>query len=129
MGVRSPQPEGAGSGFGVATVRVRSQAADYLVTVEPGGQVCAWLPPTPGEALERRTLSLDHVGRFWHGLETFILAGETQGLAGLRVDPAHPNSVELVIWDDSVLDFLSPPVNGTRSQRLSGQAGWPGFTS
>ena len=74
--------------YGLAAVRTRAGTSDFLVTAENDGQVFAWLPATPGAALQRKTLSIAHVGKAWHSLERVAMAGGADGLAGLRVNRA-----------------------------------------
>lgn len=108
--VRRILPSTSGNGFGLASFRTHAGTSDVLATAEPDGQVCVWLPTTAGGPLQRKVLSLDHVGKGWHGLEKFNIAGGVQGLAGLRVDPSTPGSVDLVIWNGNDLGFVTPPV-------------------
>ena len=97
-------------GFGIASLRTKRGTSDVLAIAEPEGQVTVWSQTIAGGALQRRVLSFDHVGSGWHGLERFTTAGKAHGLAGLRTHSATPATVELVVWSDMELDFVTPPV-------------------
>ncbi len=101
---------GLSSHYGLAAVRNRTGTSEFLVTAECDGRVFAWLPPSAGASLERKTLSVEHIGYSWHGLERIPLAGGVDGLLGLRVASTTPQSVDLVYWDPSDLGFSTPPV-------------------
>ena len=110
--VRRPLTDGAlASSYGLATVRNRANSGDLLVTAEPDGQVFAWLPPSGGGGpLTRHLLSVEHAGQGWHALARVAMGGGTDGLVGLRVAPATPQTVDLVFWSPSDLGFTAPPV-------------------
>ena len=98
------------AGYGFAGSRTRAGTSDFLVTAENDGQVFAWLPPTPGSALQRKTLSVAHTGKAWHSLERVQMTGGAEGLAGLRVTPGSPQTAEVVFWSPYDLGFTTPPI-------------------
>ena len=96
--------------YGLAAVRSRAGTSDFLVTAENDGQIFAWLPATPGAALQRKTLSTEHVGKAWHSLERVPMAGGADGLIGLRVTSGTPQTADVVLWAPTELGFSAPPV-------------------
>lgn len=109
--VRTPLGNGSSfPTFGFATLRPNNGANDVLATGDPSGEVSIWMPTTnPLGPLQKKTLSLQHVGKAWHSMERVILPGSTQGLIGLRVSTVTPQSVDLIYWPASDLDFGAPP--------------------
>ncbi|MCB1133243.1 MAG: C-type lectin domain-containing protein, partial [Verrucomicrobiae bacterium] len=101
---------GLSNHYGLSSIKSRAGTSDFLVTAQNDGLVFAWLPPSPGAPLEGKPLSVEHVGHSWHCLERIALAGGADGLLGLRVTGASPQSVDLVYWDPSELGFSTPPV-------------------
>ena len=101
---------GLAGNYGFAAVRTRAGTSDFLVTAENDGQVFAWLPPTPGSALQRKTLSVAHTGKAWHSLERVQMTGGADGLAGLRVTPGAPQTADVVFWSPCDLGFTTPPI-------------------
>lgn len=98
------------SGYGLAAARTKEGTSDLLVTAENDGKVFAWLPPAGGGALARNLISVDHVGKAWHGLSRVSMGGGTDGIAGLRVTPSSPQTVDIVFWSPTELGFSAPPV-------------------
>jgi YD repeat-containing protein len=96
--------------YALASVRSRSGTSDFLVTGETDGQVSAWLPPAGGGALVRKPLSVDHLGKSWHGMARVAMGGGTDGLVGLRVTPGTPQTADLIFWSPNELGFTAPPV-------------------
>lgn len=69
-----------------------------------------WLPPAGGGALQRKTLSIEHTGKAWHGMARVAMGSATDGLVGLRVDPGVPQTADLVFWSPYDLGFAAPPI-------------------
>ena len=100
---------GLSANYSVAAVRGRFGTSDFLVTGENDGLVCAWLSPAGGGALQRNVLSVDHIGKSWHGMARVAMGGGVDGLAGLRVTPGAPQTVDLIFWSPYDLGFTSAP--------------------
>lgn len=101
---------GLSATYGLAAFRNRAGTQDYLMTGENDGEVFAWIPAAPGSVLARKTLSTAHRGKAWHALQRVVLAGDVDGVAGLRVSTGTPNTTEVVFWSPAELGFTAPPI-------------------
>lgn len=100
---RALAPTGPALGFALASVRLPGATAETLVTAEPDGQLAAWAPTPSGTEMRRQVLSVQRLGRVWHGLERLSMVGLGDGLVGLVVTPSAPQRAEIVLMSPTEL--------------------------
>jgi hypothetical protein len=83
--------------YGLACVDFLGTGNEILFTAEPDGQIFAWTGDATN-SLQRQLFSLNHYGEAWHALTGVKTTGSGDGLAGLMVDPANPNTCNVIYW-------------------------------
>ena len=84
--------------YGLASVKFLNQSNDVFFTGEPDGQVFAWTATGATNALQRQLFDSSYYGKAWHALIGVKTSSAGEGLAGLMVDPARPNTCNLIFW-------------------------------
>lgn len=83
--------------YGVTTARFLRQTNEVLFTAEPNGCLFAWTAADTN-ALQRQLFSMQYTGKGWHALAAVKALDAGEGLVGLLVDPAMPNTCHVVFW-------------------------------
>lgn len=107
---RKPLTERSQTGYGIATAKSSTGGIDALISAEPDGRVNAWVPATAGGPLERRSLGIGQVGRFWHCLESLEMPGVGEGIVGVHTEGSDSANAEVIIWNPDDFDLLNLPV-------------------
>ena len=84
--------------YGLASVNFLNTGKEVFFTGEPDGQVFAWTAKGGTDPLEREMFSADHTGKAWHALAAVKTLEPGEALMGLRVDPANPNTGDVILW-------------------------------
>lgn len=103
---RRMQGNGAAS-YGLAFVNYLNQTNTILFTGEPDGRVFSWQAAGATNALQSQVFSAHHAGKAWHALEGVQIPRQGEGLIGLRVNPASPNSCDVIFWPPQI-DLWKP---------------------
>jgi hypothetical protein len=97
--VRVPIPDGAiAQSYSLAVVNFKPYESNLLFTAQPDGNVYYWQATNSTDPLSRQLFTTAHRGKAWHALAGVKLTDSGQALAGLRVDPAHPSTCDVILW-------------------------------
>jgi YD repeat-containing protein len=94
--------------YGLASVNFLNSSKEIFFTGEPDGQVFAWTASGTTNPLQRQLFSAHHLGKAWHALAGVRTFSPGEGLAGLLVDPASPNTCNVILWP-SQASLPQPP--------------------
>jgi YD repeat-containing protein len=94
--------------YGLASVNFLSQSNEVFFTGEPDGQVFVWTATGATNPLQRQLFSAHHVGKAWHALAGVKTLQPGEGLVGLRVDPAAPNTCDVIFWSPASVPQTAP---------------------
>ncbi|MBI3986610.1 MAG: hypothetical protein HY343_06810 [Lentisphaerae bacterium] len=72
--------------------------ADVFFTGEPDGRIMSWVAGDASNALQSALFNGNDVGKEWHALASVRTYDSTEGLVGLRVDPANSQRCDVVYW-------------------------------
>lgn len=89
---------GVAQSYGLACANFLNTSNDVFFTGEPDGQVFAWTATGATNALQRQLFSPGYYGKAWHALAGVKTLSGGAGLAGLMVDPANPNTCNVIFW-------------------------------
>ena len=84
--------------YGLASVNFLNASNEVFFTGEPDGQVIAWTATGSTNPLQRQLFSAHHAGKAWHALAAVKTLEPGEGLVGLRVGPAAPNTCHVILW-------------------------------
>ncbi|MBI5385060.1 MAG: hypothetical protein HZA90_10280 [Verrucomicrobia bacterium] len=113
--------------YGLASVNFLNSSNDVFFTGEPDGQVFAWTAAGATNPLQRQLFSAHHMGKGWHAMAGVNTLEPGEGLVGLRVDPAAPDTCDLILWPpQSQLPQLSSPPQTAPSASVLPQSGVAG---
>lgn len=96
---RQPVLSGATNpAYGLAVLNFTNGAGEVFFTGEPDGRVFYWIATNATGPLQRQLFSSHHSGKTWHALAGVKTLEPGEGLVGLRVDPAAPNTCDVIFW-------------------------------
>lgn len=84
--------------FAAASANYLNSTNEILFTAEPDGRVFSWASTNSIGPLQRQLFSSQYAGTAWHALTRMKTLEPGEGLVGLDVDPANPNTCRVIFW-------------------------------
>jgi len=75
-----------------------------LAVGEPDGTVSLWTAPDATAPLVRKVFTTEFAGKAWHQMEPLKEADGREGLVGLLVDSAMPQSCQVIHWSPEAIE-------------------------